>query len=325
MTDLAAVTGATGFLGRYIVRALSGDGRQVRALVRHYPVHDQFSDVKFEAVPGDLSNPSSLRTLICGARSIVHAAGLIKARNAKDFYRVNVQGTANLVAAVNTSGTPARLVLISSMAARSPHLSPYAATKNAAEEIVRTRLSPPHEWIIVRPAAVYGPWDRETLAVLKAVSLGVALRPGGGQARVCLVHARDVAAAVAMLCARGQAGHQYEISDMRRDGYLWEEITQAAARVLGVRTIPLALPAWAMRCAGGMGSILSQFTSPPPMLTIHKIRELLHPDWSSAGERQPPDWLWQPQIDLNCGFLETISWYQTRGWLSGTRKMNSAD
>jgi nucleoside-diphosphate-sugar epimerase len=325
MMDLAAVTGASGFLGRYIVRALSEDGRRVRALVRRYPVHDQLSDSKFEAVPGDLSNLSSLHRLVRGAHSIVHAGGLIKARDSRDFYRVNVEGTANLVDAVNASDTPMRLVLVSSMAARAPHLSPYAATKNAAEEIVRTRLLPLHEWIIIRPAAVYGPWDRETLAVLKAVSLGVALRPGGRQGRVCLVHARDVAAAVAMLSARGQPGHEYEICDSRFDGYLWEEITDAAARVLDIRTMPIALPAWAMRCAGGVGSVLSQLTMSPSMLTIHKVRELLHPDWSSTRDSQPPGWLWQPQIDLNCGFLETIAWYQTRGWLSSPRKVNSPD
>jgi 2-alkyl-3-oxoalkanoate reductase len=325
MNGLVAVTGATGFLGRYIIRELIQNGWRVRVLARTYPVHEQFSDLKFEAVPGDLSNPSALRALVRGADRIVHVAGLIKARDAGDFYRVNVQGTANLVEAVNASASAVRLVLVSSMAAREPHLSPYAASKNAAEEIVRNRLAPRHEWMIIRPCAVYGPWDRETLALLRAVSLGVAPSPGGREARVSLVHVRDAAAAAALLCSGGQAGSQFEITDARHAGYAWEEIIRAASLALGVRPLPLALPAWVVRLVGGMGSAWSQASSTPAMLTMGKAREILHPDWSSSGLRQPPPALWQPKIGLNCGFLETIAWYQTRGWLPRSGKSKGPD
>lgn len=325
MNGLVAVTGATGFLGRYIIRELIQIGWRVRVLARTYPVHEQFSDLKFEAVPGDLSNPSALRALVRGADRIVHVAGLIKARDAQDFYRVNVQGTADLVDAVNACAASARLLLVSSMAAREPHLSPYAASKNAAEEIIRNRLASRHEWVILRPCAVYGPWDRETLTLLRAVSLGVALRPGGREARVCLVHARDAAAAAALLCTGDHSGRQYEITDARHAGYAWEEITRAAALALGVRAMPLVLPGWAVRLAGVMGSVWSRVSSAPAMLTMDKAREILHPDWSSSGARQPPPALWQPKIDLDCGFSETIAWYQTRGHLPRAGKGASPD
>ncbi len=324
MTGLVAVTGATGFLGRYIVRALIQQGWRVRILARNYPVHEQFSDLKFEAVPGDLSDHGALRALVRGVDMVVHAAGLIKARDVRAFHTVNVQGTANLVAAVNADASPSRLLLVSSMAAREAHLSPYAATKRAAEEIVRASLGPAHEWMIIRPAAVYGPWDMETLRVLKAVSFGVALRPGNKDARVSLVHADEVAASVAALCADSQAGSLYEISDARHDGYLWEEITEAAAKALGVRmAAKLPLPAWAVRFAGALGTIGAQFSPSPAMLTLDKAREILHPDWSSPPERQPPATLWQPKTDINCGFLETIRWYQARGWLPAPAKVIS--
>ena len=323
MTGLVAVTGATGFLGRYIVRALIDKGWRVRILARQYPVHEQFSDVTFEAIPGDLSDHGALRALVRGADRVVHAAGLIKARDANAFQSVNVQGTANLVAAIDAESAPLRLLLVSSMAAREAHLSPYARTKRAAEEIVRTRLAPPHEWMIIRPGAVYGPWDVETLTVMKLVSRGIALRPGNKNARVSLVHARDVAAAVAALCADSRTGGLYELSDARREGYLWEEITQAAARAMGVRTIRLPLPAPAVRFVGALGTAVGRLNLSPAMLTIDKAREVLHPDWSSRAEYQPPETVWQPEIGINCGFLETIQWYQSRGWLPGRDKVIS--
>ena len=325
MAGLAAVTGATGFLGRYIVRALIENGWRVRILARRYPVHEQFSDLSFEVVHGDLSDLAALRELARGADVVVHAAGLIKARDADAFHRANVQGTANLIAALNASGAATRLLFVSSITARAPHLSPYAASKRAAEELIRTSLAPPNEWVIVRPCAIYGPWDRETLAVLKAVSHRIALRPGRHDARVSLVHASDAAAAIAALCADGEAGSLFEISDARHDGYLWREITDAAAAALGVRAQRLPLPVWGVRLAGVLGTLAARLGAPPAMLTIEKTREVLHPDWSSPADRQPPKSLWQPQIDLNCGFLETIGWYQAQGWLAGAGKIPQPD
>ncbi len=322
MTGLVAVTGATGFLGRYIVRELIEQGWRVRILARGYPVHEQFQDLAFEVVPGDLSDLDSLRALVREADCIVHAAGLIKARDAQAFHKVNVQGTANLLAALEAHHAHSRLLMVSSLAARAPHLSPYAATKRAAEDHVRASA---HDWIIIRPCAVYGPWDVETLTVLKAVSLGISPRPGHKNARVGLVHARDVAGAVGALCARGEPGGDYEITDARCDGYSWAEITQAAAKVLGSRTIAVPISGWVMRCAGAAGSILGRFGGPPAMLTIDKVREILHPDWSCMPENQPPKQLWRPKIDLNCGFLETIRWYQARGWLPVARKSDEPD
>ncbi|MEQ1887543.1 MAG: SDR family NAD(P)-dependent oxidoreductase, partial [Alphaproteobacteria bacterium] len=306
MTGLVAVTGATGFLGRYIVRSLIQQGWRVRILARNYPVHEQFSDLSLEVVPGDLSDQGALGSLVRGADRVVHAAGLIKARDARAFHQVNVAGTANLVAALNGEMAASRLLLISSMAAREPHLSPYAGTKRAAEEIVRTSIAPRHHWTILRPAAVYGPWDMETLTLMQAVSLGVSLRPGNPGARVSLVHARDVAEAVAALCASAAAGGLYEISDARHDGYSWEEITGTAAKIMGARTLNLPLAGWAVHLAGAIGSIGGRIRSSPAMLTIAKAREIMHPDWSSPADRQPPKQLWQPKIGINCGFRETI-------------------
>ena len=81
MSKLAAITGATGFLGRYIVRAVAARGWRVRVLARQPIDHPQFAGLQLDAVPGDLSNCEALRALVDGADVIIHAAGLIKARS----------------------------------------------------------------------------------------------------------------------------------------------------------------------------------------------------------------------------------------------------
>ena len=83
-------------------------------------------------VLGDLSDEAALRRLVEGADAVVHAAGLIKARRPADFLAINRDGTALLSALA----PDARFLLLSSLAAREPQLSPYAASKRAAEEVV---------------------------------------------------------------------------------------------------------------------------------------------------------------------------------------------
>jgi len=128
MSRIVAITGATGFLGRYIVRAFADSGWRVRILARQPIDHPQLVGLQLEVVLGDLSNQQALRTLVDGADVIVHAAGLIKARTPAAFEAVNVGGTANLAHAIEERGSIARVLLVSSMAAREPELSTYART-----------------------------------------------------------------------------------------------------------------------------------------------------------------------------------------------------
>lgn len=315
MAPLAAVTGATGFLGRYIVRAMTGAGWQVRILTRQASVHPQLADLKFETVPGDLSDGRALRELVDGADAVIHAAGLIKASSAAAFRTVNVGGTANLVTALKENKPSTRLLMVSSMAAREPQLSPYAETKRRAEEAMAAMLGSPHDWAVVRPCAVYGPWDRETLAIFRAASRRIFPLPRIKNARVALIHAADAAAAIASLCDRGPSGAIFELTDERVGGYSWDEIVSAAETAVGRKVLALPLPGMIVRAAATMNATAARLTRRTPMLTLGKAREILHADWGSAPDRRPPADLWQPKIGLNQGFRDTVSWYRDRLWL----------
>jgi nucleoside-diphosphate-sugar epimerase len=315
MTRLAAVTGATGFLGRYIVRALTLAGWRIRILARQPVDHPQLADLKLEAVVGDLSNRRVLRALVDGADAVIHAAGLIKAPTAADFWAVNVSGTANLAMAI-TDGKPAsRVLMVSSIAARERHLSAYAQTKRAGEEILTAVLGSRSEWTIVRPCAIYGPWDRETLAVFRAIGRRIFLRPHVAHARVALIHAFDAASAVAGLADRGPACATLELTDERTQGYSWDEIICAAETALGLKTLAIPLPGAVIRAAAAISEAAARSLKRTPMLTRGKAREILHADWSSTSERQPPGEIWRPTIGLSQGFRETVSWYRERHWL----------
>jgi len=306
--DVVAITGATGFLGRRITDALLAQGRRVRALIRRESDARAFADAGVEPVRGDLDDADALGRLTEGAGVVIHGAGLIKARSRADFFAVNEGGARRLAQA-----SKGPLILISSLAAREPGLSDYGASKRAGEEgareIAASRLT------IVRPPAIYGPGDRETLPLFQAAG-GAPVLPllGGPAARLALAHVDDVTSTVLFMVGQATGIGPWAIGGDRPEGYSWTEIMTAAGTALG-RTPGLApLPAWVIRSAGAVSEFLGRFSPTPPIFTRGKARELLHPDWSVKPDELAPG-APAASFTLASGFADTIAWYRREGWL----------
>ncbi|TMJ23085.1 MAG: NAD-dependent epimerase/dehydratase family protein, partial [Alphaproteobacteria bacterium] len=222
MPKLVAVTGATGFVGPHLVAALARHSWKLRLLVRRWTPLPSLPGVEAEIVWGDLSDEASLRALVGGADAVIHAAGLIKARRPAEFDRINRDGTARLSALA----PDVPFLLLSSLAAREPQLSPYAASKRAAEEAVAARSGP---WLTLRAPAVYGPGDRETLAYFKMAKRGFALQPGQPrgrpEARLSLIHVEDLAEALALALDRPVPPGVHEIDDGHAGGYSHDDMS----------------------------------------------------------------------------------------------------
>lgn len=312
---LAAVTGGTGFLGRYIVAALHQAGFRVRMLVRQDPIHPLLAGCRPELVLGDLRDGQALARLVEGADSVIHAAGLIKAVDRAAFFAVNEGGAAALGQAVAAHAPRARLLVLSSLAASQPHLSHYAASKRGGEEAAIAGFAR-GDWVIVRPPAVYGPWDRETLSLFKAAAGPLVPVMGGSQARIAMIHAADAADAVAALAAPGgPRARVFALCDGVAGGYDWNTLLDCAAQAVGHRARRFRMPVALLRAAGLGGSLHAALTGRAAMLTWGKSREISFPDWSVASHALPPESLWSPRISLPAGFAETARWYREQRWL----------
>jgi nucleoside-diphosphate-sugar epimerase len=304
---VAAVTGATGFLGRHLVRRLADDGWTVRVLARRDVLCDAWRNITPQIVIGDVRDPAALHRLCAGADLLVHAAGLIKAPNRAAFDAVNAEGARQAALAARACG--ARMILVSSLAAREPALSPYAASKRAGEDAARAVLG--ETLVIVRPPAIYGPGDRETLALFAAAQDAPFLPVFGTKARLCVIHVEDAAAQIAMAAATAGGG-TFALCDARREGYSWVEVMTAAALAVGRRPRLIAIPHWTIRLAAHMCAFL---TGGRAMFGPGKARELLHADWSVTGDAvlsEPP-----PRHGLSDGFVQAVNWYRANGWLIG--------
>lgn len=314
MSRTVAVTGATGFIGSHVVGQLGRAGWLVRILTRRVPANAQFADVAVDAVIGTLEDRRAVARLVRGADAIVHAAGRIKARSHAEFFAANATGTRLLVEAAIAAGNRPRFVLLSSIAARQPQISDYAASKLAGEAEL-TRLDGELPWSILRPPAVYGPGDRETLAFFRALRMGLAMLPPVRNARLSLLHAGDLAAAiVAVLDAPTALAGLQELDD-GRGGYGWDEMIGIAARHLGVRPLRLPIPGPFLMGAAHLNQALHRATGAVAMLTPGKVREMLHADWASRHGAITAATGWRPQVDLDKGFAETVAWYRRNGWL----------
>jgi 2-alkyl-3-oxoalkanoate reductase len=311
---VAAVTGGTGFLGRYIVAALAGSGWKVRLLTRRAPLHPLLSEIPLELVLGDLGDSSALCRLVTGASVIIHAAGLVKARSAQEFFAINADGTRRLAEAMARNAVAARFVLISSQAARHPHLSAYAASKRAGEDAIIAILGTT-SWVILRPCVVYGPWDIEGLAMMRMARRSIAPAMTKPELRIALIHARDAATAIAALSPGGPSHAVFEISDERIDGYGWAELLATIGDALGNRPRMLHVPDLLLSAAGAASDGLATLSGKPAIFGRAKLREILHRDWAPDRKMRLPDALWAPHITLQSGIAETVAWWKSAGYL----------
>jgi nucleoside-diphosphate-sugar epimerase len=303
-----AVTGATGFVGPHLVAALARRGWTLRLLVRRWSPLPSLTGVAAEVVWGDVADEGVLRELVAGVDAVVHAAGLIKARQRQDFAAVNRDGTARLSAL--TPDIP--FILLSSLAAREPQLSSYAASKRAAEEALSQRQGP---WLAVRAPTVYGPGDRETLAYFRMVRRGIAPQPAVTGARLSLIHVADLAEALALAIERPVASSVYEIDDGHEGGYRYSDMARAAGSALGRRERPVRIPRIAIGAIAAANQLVQSFGGPIQILTLDKVNEIFHADWTARDRRFAAATGFVPRFDLGSGFRDTILWYRARKWL----------
>jgi nucleoside-diphosphate-sugar epimerase len=312
-TATIAVTGATGFIGRHLVRALRRDGANVKALTRQTPaVVDDDLPGTLTWVQGALDNGASLRDLVRECDGVIHLAGAIKALNRDEFFEQNVSGTRRLAEAAAEQPEPPRFIHISSLAAREPRLSNYAASKYQAEKILKF-YQRTMSISIIRPPAVYGPGDRETLRIFQMAAKGFGLVPANPSSRVSLVHVEDVVSAILnLLPLRDDPGHPIEIDDGHPQGYDWATVIAAAGEAVQTRPRVIPLPAPILYVAGGIGSAAALLTRTPTTLSWDKVAEMLHCDWVARGSGVPG---WAPAWDITKGFKNTVNWAISQGLL----------
>jgi len=298
-----AVTGGTGFVGSHLVDAALAAGHAVIALTRR----DQPPRERVSWISGDLHDRAALERLVDEADAVIHVAGVISAQGAAAFEKGNVEGTLAMLAAA-TAGGVRRFVHVSSLAAREPNLSLYGASKAKAEGLVHGSGL---DWAIVRPPAVYGPGDRETLELFRMARLGVMLMPPKG--RVSLIHVDDLARLLLALAdPQAPSTILIEPDDGKPNGWTHREFARALGAAVGTRPAIVSSPGILLRLAARADQL---FRREKAKLTVDRAAYFSHRNWVVEPKRAAPADLWRPEIATEQGLRETAHWYKAKAWL----------
>jgi dihydroflavonol-4-reductase len=315
------VTGATGFVGSHLVDVLCAGGHEVVCLVRD-PAKAQrlFGAAGPRIVPGDLSNAAALAEGAADVDVVFHVAGAIAARSAAEFYAVNRDATARVVAAARGAAPRlSRFVYVSSLAAAGPTrrgvvahetnpphpVSHYGRSKLAGEEAVRAGDVP---WTIVRPPTVYGSRDRETLRLFRFARYGVMPLYGDPQQELSFVHAADLAGALL-------AATHPEVATSRHAMELIFAAARAATGRRPARPVFLPIPTPVTVAALWVLGMAARLMGRATLLSPDKGPELLAEAWTCSAAALARDGGWHASRDLATGLADTAKWYATHGWL----------
>jgi uncharacterized protein YbjT (DUF2867 family) len=261
------VTGASGFVGRHVVRELAAHGAHVRAMVRTARGASVLDGVDCELLRGDVTDPASLRIAARGMRTIVHLVAIVEGSPAT-FERVMAAGTGNLVEAARESGVR-RIVLMSALGTGPGATVPYFRAKWAAEQAVSACGV---EHAVLRPSFVFGT-DGGALPRFARIARLFPLTPviGPGTQRVQPIWIDDLVRAVRLAVDADSTNGPVELGGP--EAVTWSELWRRLKAALGTRRPAIHVPFWLAR---GPAALFEQI--PPALVTRDQLRMLEGPD-----------------------------------------------
>jgi len=264
---IVAVTGATGFVGRHVVRLLLARGHSVRVLARRESsLPDQTAAVTL--VRGDLADHEALRTLMSGAEAVLHLVGIIVERGPATFEAVHVEGTRAVVEAARAARC-LRIVHMSAVGVRDePRATMYQRTKARAEAVVRASGLAA---AVLRPAMIVGP-ENIPIRTLARLHRFFPLVPvfGSGDFPMQPVWVGDVALAFALAAERPHLVGEFELGGADRVTYA--DFVRAIGRASGHPRPLVRVPLGLVRAAARLCDALPAL---PPPITSDQLQMLV--------------------------------------------------
>lgn len=333
----ALVTGASGFIGGHLVRALADSGAEITCLVREHSDRSQLIEFNPRFVIGDVTDTDSLKHALDGVDVVYHLAGATKSLRRRDLERINREGVRNVAVACASQSSPPVLIHISSLAAGGPALdghprtesdgtspvSNYGHSKLAGEQAARA-LAGDIPLTIIRPPIVLGEADRDGLNMFESIARwNLHMVPGLTDERFSVIHGDDLAQAMILASLRGNRarvdsqceGIYYVAAD---ETPTYAELGQMIGRAVGQERVHvIRSPKTAVWAIAAVNELASQLRGQPHILGIDKAREATAGSWTCDDAALRHDTGFVPAYSLQERIEQTALWYARQGWLRG--------
>lgn len=328
------VTGASGFIGSFIVEEALRQGFETWAAVRKSSSREYLQDERIRLIELDLSSKDRLVEQLRGKDFdyVVHAAGVTKCLNRQDFHRINTEGTKNLADALLEVQMPLkRFVFVSSLSIfgaikeKMPYdeiresdtpqpNTEYGRSKLAAEHYLDT-LTPRLPVVILRPTGVYGPREKDYFIMAKSIKQHSDFAVGYQRQDITFVYVADVVQAVFLaLTAQIPSGRKYFLSD----GEVYQSTTfsdlihEELGRPWWIR---ITAPVWVLRIVTFFGEYVGRMTGKVTALNNDKYNILRQRNWRCDIGPARRELGFEPKVKLKEGVKTTVGWYKEHGWL----------
>ncbi len=341
------VTGASGFIGSFVVEEGLKRGHKMWAGVRPTSSRQYLQDKAILTVDLDLAHPEVLRkqlekckTEFGGWDIIVHAAGATKCVHRDGFFHTNTDGTRHLAETLcQLDMVPQRFIFISSLSVYGaireqairtatpdnpwvyapiqeddePHPNTaYGESKLAAEQVLKEMKDFPY--VILRPTGVYGPREKDYFMMAQSIKQHIDFSVGFRPQEITFVYVKDLVQAIYLAMEKDVIGRAFFISD----GQIYHSSTfsDLIAEEMGHPFfVKIKAPVWLLRGICTINGTISSWRGRTTTLNKDKYHILRQRNWQCDIKPALTELGYQPQYSLKQGVKETIQWYKKEGWL----------
>ena len=332
------ITGASGFIGSFLVERGLEAGMNVWAALRATSSRKYLTDGRTQFIELDLGHDERLRAQLKAHAEqhgpfdyVIHAAGATKCRRPEDFQKTNAEGTLRLALSLLETGAlrpEGRFVFLSSLSVCGPvheidfesiteNDTPLPNTAYGRSKLQAERYLadvPGLNYVVLRPTGVYGPRERDYFMMAKSIRQHVDFAVGFRPQVLTFIYVADLVEAAYLALDHGPRGAVYPLSDGRQ--YTSRTFSDLLQLELGVkRVVHLTAPLWVLwlvSCIAGKAAALLGRTS---TLNLDKYRIMRQRNWKCSIEAARRDLGYRPQWPLTRGVRAAVEWYKTEGWL----------
>jgi len=326
--QIAAVTGANGFVGSHLVDYLITKNFEVRCIVRKSSNLQWLKGKDVKIFDCGLFDKEGLREAFKDVNYIFHVAGVVKAKDEEGYFKGNVEATRVLLeAAAEVKEQIKKFVVVSSQTVSGPaidgkpvteDMQPNPLTTYARSKLKQEQLALNYKEIfpvtICRAPAIFGERDTEIFIYFQVFNRGLTTMIGFDKKELSLLHVADLAEGLYLAAISDKSnGETYFISSEKF--YNWDEVGEITSKVLGRRAFRIRIPHFIVFIIAAFAQFFAMFSSKPATLNIEKAKDLTQRFWICDTSKAMRELGYRQKVSIEEGIKRTCEWYKLMKWI----------